>query len=206
MIEPDNQEMQPMPNKIVPEADSRPESPPPASLKERSWLLLVMTCSILFDHFSKLFIEVWLPLYSSYAPFPQLAELFRFTHTSNTGAAFGLFQNNNAWFGLIAAIVSGVILFYNYQLPAGHWLLRTALGLQLGGALGNMIDRIRLGHVTDFMDFGPWPVWNMADLSIVSGVVILALLMYLEQRQAKIAAPAVPSLSPLPLSNDEPII
>lgn len=202
MIVADNQDTENLPTDPILEVNTRPEPPPPASFKERSWLLLVMTFSIVVDHFSKLFIEVWLPIYTSHAPFPQWADFFRFTHTSNTGAAFGLFQNNNVWFGLIAAIVGGVILAYNYQLPAGHWLLRTALGLQLGGALGNMIDRIRLGHVTDFMDFGPWPVWNVADLSIVSGVVILAVLMYLEQRQAKIAPP----LAPLPLSSDEPVI
>lgn len=99
---------------------------------------------------------------------------FRLTHTFNTGSAFGIFQNQNT--ALIAVSFVGIailILIYRSQrVPTG--LLRLSLGLQIGGAVGNLVDRLRLGHVTDFVDVGDWPVFNVADASIVTGLVILA--------------------------------
>lgn len=158
-----------------------------STLGQRLILLLVAAAVILGDQMSKWLIEHRLPLNASLAPFPDYAHLFRFTHVSNTGAAFGFFPSGSSLFTVIAAIVAVVILFYNFQLPAGHRILRVALGLQLGGALGNLIDRLRIGHVTDFLDFGPWPVFNLADTAIVAGVVLLGLLMLIEEREALLA-------------------
>ncbi|MDX1687973.1 MAG: signal peptidase II [Candidatus Promineifilaceae bacterium] len=165
-------------------ASPRPEPESP-STAQRSLLLLVAAAVIVVDHISKLYVESWLPLNRSWAPFPELAHLFRITHVTNTGAAFGLFPGGSLFFTVIATVVAIFILYYNYQLPTGQHPLRIALGLQLGGALGNLIDRLRLGHVTDFLDFGPWPVFNLADTSIVAGVVILAILMLQEQRELR---------------------
>ena len=186
----------------------------PPTLAQRSLLLLVAAAVILLDQMSKWLVEHQLPLNGSWAPLPELDHLFRITHVSNTGAAFGLFPGGSALFGLIAVFVAIVILFYNFQLPAGNKLLRLALGLQLGGALGNLVDRLRIGHVTDFLDFGRWPVFNLADTAIVSGVVLLALLMLIEEREARRAPlpveqpsehPARSGLSPLQrTSNHEP--
>ena len=154
----------------------------PASLWERVWLFLVTATIVMVDHFSKLLIESRFALNESWVPFPEQLPFFRITHVSNTGAAFGVFPSGSMIFTVVAIIVSIVIVLYNYRLPADHKLLRLALGLQLGGAMGNLIDRLRLGHVTDWMDVGPWPVFNVADASIVAGVVVLALLMLFEQR------------------------
>jgi len=154
---------------------------PPASTAGRAVLFLVAALVILADHVTKLFIESWLPLYQSWAPFPEYADYFRLTHVTNTGAAFGLFPGGSAVFAVIAITVAIIIIVYNYQLPGGQLWLRIALGFQLGGALGNLIDRLRLGHVTDFLDFGPWPVFNLADASVVTGVIILAILMLFER-------------------------
>jgi signal peptidase II len=156
---------------------------PPASTAGRALLFVVAALIILIDHVTKLFIESWLPLYQSWAPFPEYADYFRITHVTNTGAAFGLFPGGSAIFAVIAVVVAVIIVVYNYQLPDGQPWLRVALGFQLGGAMGNLIDRLRLGHVTDFLDFGPWPVFNVADASVVTGVIILALLMLFEQPQ-----------------------
>ncbi len=153
-------------------------------------LFLVALVVIVLDQASKYLIEARMPLNTTYAPIPALEAIFRITHVSNTGAAFGLFAQGGVLFMLVAAVVSVVIILYNFSLPRGFFLLRAALGLQLGGALGNLIDRIRLGHVTDFLDFGPWPVFNLADTSIVAGVVILGVLMLLEQRREAAAAAA----------------
>lgn len=163
-------------------AAPEPESP---STAQRSLLLLVAAAVIVVDHVSKLYIESWLPLNRSWAPFPEVAHLFRFTHVTNTGAAFGLFPGGSLFFTVVATVVGIFIVYYNYQLPAGHRPLRIALGLQLGGALGNLIDRLRLGHVTDFLDFGPWPVFNLADTSIVAGVILLGFLMLQEQKEMR---------------------
>ena len=172
---------------MIEEETTTETSPPtgPASLGQRLVLFLVAAAVILVDHVSKLFIETQLPLNQSWAPIPELSHLFQFTHVSNTGAAFGLFPSGSLAFGLVAAVVAVFIVIYNYQLPAGHFWLRLALGLQLAGALGNLIDRVRQGHVTDFLDFGPWPVFNLADTSIVAGVVILGLLMLQEIKEER---------------------
>jgi signal peptidase II len=77
-------------------------------------------------------------------------------------------------FVVIAVIVVAAIIFYYRHLPTGQWWIKVSLGLQLGGALGNLLDRLRQGYVIDFIDFKIWPVFNLADSSIVVGVAILA--------------------------------
>ncbi len=151
--------------------------------RHQLFLLLVALAVIGADQLSKIAVERALPLNVSWAPLPAVAALFRFTHVSNTGAAFGLFPTGRLLFAAVALVVSLIILLYNFRLPAGHPLLRLALGLQLGGALGNLVDRLRLGHVTDFLDVGPWPVFNLADTAIVGGVLLLGLLTLLEERE-----------------------
>lgn len=178
----------------------------PAPLWEMSLLLLVGTGVILLDQLTKRLIEASIPLYTQSIPSDLLYPYFRFTHTANYGAAFGLFQNGGLIFGTVAAVVAIAIIVYNFSLPPGQRLLRIALGLQLGGALGNLIDRLRLGYVTDFLDvdvssiiripyISDWPVFNLADLSIVTGVVVLAFLMLTlqeePQEQRQEAAPRV---------------
>jgi signal peptidase II len=169
---------------------TRKDWPPPiagASLWQRLLPLAVALLALSLDQFTKYLVETRLPPYQSWAPIPALDPFFRITHTTNTGAAFGLFQGGGWFFGILAAVVAVAIIYYSLTLPRGHYALRLALGLQLGGALGNLVDRVRLGHVTDFLDFGPWPVFNLADLSVVSGVVLLAWLMLREERQARLA-------------------
>ena len=157
----------------------------PSSSRERWILFIIAGIIILLDQASKNLVESSLPLYTYYAPIPELENIFRITHTSNTCVAFGIFQNGNTIFDIFAVIVTIAIIIYNSKLEYGHKLLRLALGLQVGGAIGNLIDRTRQGYVTDFMDIGPWPVWNIADLAIVSGTILLVLIMFREERQEK---------------------
>ncbi len=98
---------------------------------------------------------------------------FRIVHTVNTGSAFGLFPDQTL-FLIVASIVGiGVLmLVYRNQLFT-RFPLRLSLGLQAGGALGNLLDRVRLGEVTDFVELGFWPVFNLADAAIVVGIVII---------------------------------
>ena len=152
-----------------------------ASWQEQGIVFLVMGLVLLADQLSKLYIESRLPLNSTWAPFPEWESLFRITHVSNTGAAFGLFRSGNVILSVVAVVVSVVIILYNRSLPARMYWYRLALGLQLGGALGNLLSRIRIGHVTDFLDVGPVPVFNVADMSIVTGTILLGFLMLFDQ-------------------------
>jgi signal peptidase II len=145
---------------------------------------------VLVDQLSKYFVLAWLGEGQSWEIAPWLAPVFRFTHVTNTGVAFGLFRGWGDFFVIVAAIVIVLIIFYYRHLPDGQLLMRVALGLQLGGAVGNLVDRLRQGFVVDFIDlnFWPlheWPVFNLADSAIVAGVVLLALLMIWEERRER---------------------
>ena len=165
-----------------------PESLTPiTSTRQRMLLLVIAGCVILVDQLSKLTVEILLPLYRSWTPLPHLLPAFRFSHVGNTGLAFGLFPHNSANFAWAAAFVSLAILIYNYNLSGRQFWLRLALGLQLGGAVGNLVDRLRLGHVTDFIDFGPW-IFNLADVAIIFGALILAGVMWQESKN-RVPAP-----------------
>lgn len=160
--------------------------------RRRDTLVLPATAAlvVLVDQLSKYLVLAWLGEGQSWEIAPWLAPVFRFTHVTNTGAAFGLFREWGDFFVIVAAIVIVVIIFYYRHLPDGQRLMRVALGLQLGGAVGNLVDRLRQGFVVDFIDlnFWPlheWPVFNLADSSIVAGVVLLALLMIWEERRER---------------------
>ena len=112
-------------------------------------------------------------------PLPVVGDYLRLTYVENRGAAFGLLQDQTAFFVFVGVLVVGVIAASYRYLPRSGFRLHLALGLQLGGAIGNLIDRIRQGYVVDFVDFGYhsnwWPVFNVADSAIVVGVALLAL-------------------------------
>lgn len=118
---------------------------------------------------------------------------FRFTHVWNTGSAFGLFGGQNMV--LTAASIVGIgllLLFYRSQANSGAWA-QTSLGLMFAGACGNLADRITLGHVTDFIDIGPWYIFNLADASIVTGIAIFSALVLLARpRRPALAATTIP--------------
>ncbi|MEZ4518812.1 MAG: signal peptidase II [Chloroflexota bacterium] len=167
--------------------DEVPYEAPPATWTERLVPFIVMAAVLLLDQFTKRLVETNLPLYGVWAPIPALEPYFRILHTTNTGMAFGLFQQGGTLIAIVAVIVTGVIVYFNQTLPGNEILLRIALGLQLGGVLGNLIDRFRQGHVTDFLDFGPVPIFNIADASLVCGVILLGIVMLLEDRRHKSA-------------------
>ena len=140
---------------------------------------------IFFDQYTKHLVRAALALNESWSPFPWLSPFARILHINNTGAAFGLFKAGGSIFLVVAIVVSLVILYYARQLPEGQWWMRLALGLQLGGAVGNLIDRVLFGTVTDFVSVGTFAIFNVADASISVGVVLLAVLMWFESRAGK---------------------
>jgi signal peptidase II len=158
-------------------------------LKPGWWVLPVVAALVVgLDQLTKHLVVSRLALYEAWAPIADLSHVFTIHYVTNTGAAFGLFQNGNLFFVIVAIIVSAVILLYYRFVPGGQWFVRLSLGLQLGGALGNLVDRLRMGSVIDFLDFQIWPVFNVADMSIVGGVMLLAFLLlredYLERKKA----------------------
>jgi len=98
------------------------------------------------------------------------------SHVSNNGAAFGILRGWNWIFIIITLIAIGFVFFYYRRFQESNWM-RTSLGFLLGGAIGNLIDRIRIGHVTDFVDFRFWPSFNVADISVSIGAVMLLIYM-----------------------------
>ncbi len=141
---------------------------------------------ILLDQYAKYLVRRAIPVGEVLSLAPGLDPYFRLLHIENTGAAFGMFQAGGTFFMIVAIIVSIIISYYAARLPSqGQWGLRIALGLQLGGALGNLVDRLVNGPVTDYINVLSvlsTPIFNVADLSITLGVIVLVLLMWGEAR------------------------
>ena len=98
----------------------------------------------------------------------------------NTGVAFGLFQNLPQLFTITSIIITlGAIYAYRYHLPWRSPWIKISMGLIVGGALGNIIDRLRLGYVVDFIQVGWWPIFNLADSAVSVGVTMLTLYLLL---------------------------
>lgn len=106
------------------------------------------------------------------------------THVTNTGAAFGILQGQTVLL-IFSSLVGLVAILFYYLWPPRQWpYLWVTLGLVLGGAAGNLIDRLRLGHVTDFIQFPHYPAFNVADSAIVIGIAFLALLLLVGRQEA----------------------
>ena len=110
---------------------------------------------------------------------------FRITHTSNTGSAFGLFTDQTLFLILASFVGIAILLLVYRNATFPSFLLRLSLSMQLGGAVGNLVDRVRVGSVTDFIQLGFWPVFNVADASIVIGISILAWLFLFTRREGR---------------------
>lgn len=100
--------------------------------------------------------------------------LARITYVFNTGSAFGFFPGQTLFLTFASLIGVVVLLLFYRSHILREWPLRLSIALMLGGALGNLVDRVRLGYVVDFIDVGWWPVFNLADSSIVIGIMLLA--------------------------------
>ncbi|NPV84652.1 MAG: signal peptidase II [Anaerolineae bacterium] len=154
-------------------------------IRAYAYLVLLAGAIVFLDQLTKSWVRNTLAHGEVWMPWAWLAPYARVVHWSNTGVAFGMFQGAGQVFTVLAMIVSAFIIFYYPRVPAGDWSLRLALGMQLGGAVGNLIDRLQIGHVTDFISVGNFPVFNVADSSITLGVAILLLGVWLQERKLK---------------------
>jgi signal peptidase II len=167
-------------------------------LKITTWLtLIVAAIVILIDQTGKYLVATNLPVGGAWSPFPGPNPFFQIVYTYNTGVAFGLFKDLGVVFIIVPLIISGVIVFCVRRLRPEQKLIAFALGLMLGGALGNVIDRIRFGGgVLDFFEVGIGTLRNasnFADWSIVAGAMVWAGAMLLEDRRSKQNAAASPT-------------
>lgn len=141
------------------------------------WMLLAGVLAVV-DQLTKLAIVRWVDLYEKI----PLNSFINITHHRNTGAAFSFLADAGGWqrwfFTALATVVSAVIIVWIYRLRhAGQWVLTGGLALVLGGAIGNLIDRVRLGYVVDFFQVliagWPFPSFNVADAAISVGAGLL---------------------------------
>lgn len=136
-------------------------------------VLAIIVSSILLDQISKYIVVREMTLYQS---IPIISNFFHITYIENPGAAFGILAYQTWFFLIITSLVVITLGYYAFQLKKEQTLLRVAFALQIGGAIGNFIDRFRTGYVVDFIDFKVWsPVFNIADVAIVVGVCLFAL-------------------------------
>jgi signal peptidase II len=117
---------------------------------------------------------------------------FSIHHVENTGIAFGLFSNSTAIVTVLTAAAVAWMLWFFARSGSRHPVLPAALGLLIGGSVSNLIDRVRLGHVVDFLDLGWWPAFNLADSFIVVGVAILLVTLAAADRDPRRARRADP--------------
>jgi signal peptidase II len=142
------------------------------------WLWLSVI-SLVLDQWSKIAVDQSFDLYESV----PITSFFNLTYVHNLGAAFSFLSEAGGWqrwfFTVIAATISTILIIWIYRLKNHETLLAVALALVLGGAVGNLIDRVAYGYVIDFLDFyyqgRHWPAFNIADSSIFLGVFLMLL-------------------------------
>ncbi len=142
------------------------------------WVGLIVLVIVIVDQLVKWWVVRDLPAYTPVDPAAWLRPVLSFTYVKNTGASFGMFPNMNTAFTVLSVIVLILMVIFQRTIPPQVWMVHVALALVMGGALGNLIDRITRGYVVDFLDvnfwpFASWPVFNVADSAIVVGVAIL---------------------------------
>lgn len=154
-------------------------------LKDYAFLLLISGTIILLDQWTKNIVRSNLSFGEIWPQDHWIVDYARIVHWSNTGAAFGIFQEFGTVFTILAVVVSVAIIYYFPKVPREEWLIRIALGLQMGGAIGNLIDRLTIGQVTDFVSLDRFAVFNVADASISIGTALLVIGLWQNERKEK---------------------
>jgi len=168
-------------------------------LANYAFLFSIAGAVVLLDQWTKFLVRTNLAFGEIWPQGHWIVFYARIVHWRNTGAAFGMFQNLGIVFAVLAIVVSGAIIYSFPKIPKQDWALRIALGLQLGGAVGNLIsrltqshitdgnfiERLSQGYVTDFISIDSFAVFNVADASISIGVAILALSLFQREKKQK---------------------
>lgn len=149
-------------------------------------VLIISFFVVLFDQITKLAVR----FYFQYGkPHEIIGDLIRLTYIENPGMAFGIQFGGQQFFTIFALLATGVIFVYIVRAREEKVILRIALALILGGAVGNLIDRFLYGKVVDFIDVGfgttRWPIFNMADSAVTIGMIILIGLVLFDRSSQK---------------------
>jgi signal peptidase II len=164
------------------------------SLRWRRDLLFFSIAAFIvgLDQLTKWWVRDHLALYEQWPDHSILGA--RIIHVVNSGAAFGILQGQTPFLIVTSLLGLGAIVLYYVYPPMEHGLIRVALGMQLGGAIGNFIDRVRVGEVTDFIDVGRFPTFNVADSSIsisIAAVLIFFALQEADEGRKRASSPPV---------------
>jgi signal peptidase II len=151
-------------------------------LRDYLTLFAIGGAIIIIDQITKTIVRMNLALGEMWSPWEWLEPYFRFVNWKNTGAAFGILPSLGDFITILAIIVAIAIVYYFPRVPREDWTMRLAMGLEFGGAVGNLFDRLTIGWVTDFISIWRFPVFNVADLSITLGVIVLLLGVWSQER------------------------
>ena len=159
-----------------------------------SRLLLVAGVAVVvfaIDRVTKAWVSENIPLGTAR---PVVGDYVRIVHAQNTGAAFGLLPERTTLLSVLSVVAVLAIVYYYRQIASNSALVSATLGMQLGGAFGNLLDRITQGYVVDFVDVGLGDVrfwaFNVADSSIVVGIILVTLALWYEERRTATPKPA----------------
>lgn len=138
---------------------------------------------IIVDQLTKHKIRVGMAVNES---LPIFNDVFHITYVQNFGAAFSILQGKQAFLiGITLIALIGMLLYMSIKIRKNHWLLTLSLSFIIGGGLGNLIDRIRMGYVVDFFDFRVFPVFNVADICVCLGCGMLILYVFFFESPGK---------------------
>jgi signal peptidase II len=153
-----------------------------------SRILLVAAVAVgvfVIDRVTKAWVSENIPLGTAR---PVVGDYVRIVHAQNTGAAFGLLPERTTLLSVLSVVAVLAIVYYYRQIASNSTLVSATLGMQLGGAFGNLLDRITQGYVVDFVDVGVGDVrfwaFNVADSSIVVGIILVTLALWYEEHRA----------------------
>jgi signal peptidase II len=137
-------------------------------LNKQEFIFAIIALSVvIFDQLTKFLVRLFQPVWD--------LKILTIQFIQNTGAGFGILQGKVFWLGLLSLIVAGIII-YNYKHISKEKWMQYAFALFLGGTIGNMIDRLLIGYVTDFVYFSFWPAFNVADACLSIAVVVIIIL------------------------------
>jgi signal peptidase II len=137
--------------------------------------LMVSFAVLLLDQLTKNLVLKYMAAGQS---IPLIQGVFHLTFVQNTGIAFGLFQNANSIFLITSSIILLGVIYVLVHTPKEEKAIHVLLGMVMGGALGNLADRIFLGYVVDFLDFRIWPIFNIADSAITLAIIGLIIVLW----------------------------
>ncbi len=148
-------------------------------------ILPIVAVIVFFDQWTKTLVERTIPIGGSISPVKFLGDFLQILHWKNTGAAFGIFQNANLILMFLTSIIILVLNWYYFSMKESNLPIQIGLSLAIGGAIGNLIDRITQGYVTDFLSLGRFPIFNVGDSAVTVGVGIMVLALLFEAKHKK---------------------